>query len=82
VDAWWPEASVAVEVDSREWHLLPAHWEETMRRHARLIAAGIAVIHIGPRQIRTEPDSIVANIANALRRGRPAASIMTLPAAA
>ncbi len=82
VDAWWPEASVAVEVDSREWHLLPAHWEETMRRHARLIGAGIAVIHVSPRQVRTEPDHIVHDIANALRNGRPAAGIVTLQAAA
>ena len=82
VDAWWPEASVAVEVDSREWHLLPAHWEETMRRHARLVAAGIAVIHVSPRQVRTEPDHIVHDIANALRHGRPAAGILTLQAAA
>jgi hypothetical protein len=26
-DAWWAEAGVAVEVDSREWHLSPADWE-------------------------------------------------------
>jgi very-short-patch-repair endonuclease len=82
VDAWWPDASVAVEVDSREWHLLPEHWEDTMRRHARLIAAGISVIHVSPRQVRTEPDRIVANIAAALRNGRPAAGIVTLPAVA
>ena len=69
VDAWWPEAGVAVEIDSREWHLLPAHWEATMRRHARLTAAGIAVIHVSPRQIRTEPDRIVRDIADALRQG-------------
>jgi very-short-patch-repair endonuclease len=82
VDAWWPEASVAVEIDSREWHLLPAHWEDTMRRHDRLIAAGISVIHVSPRQIRTEPDVIVGYIADALQHGRPAAGIVTLPAAA
>src|SRR5580704_7271166 len=26
-DAWWPEAGVAAETDSREWHLNPADWE-------------------------------------------------------
>ena len=30
-DAWWPDAGVAAEVDSREWHLSPQSWEETMR---------------------------------------------------
>jgi len=82
VDAWWPEASVAVEIDSREWHLLPADWENTMRRHARLIAAGISVIHVSPRQVRTEPDVVVGYISAALRRGRPAAGVVTMPAAA
>src|ERR1700761_5054127 len=26
-DAWWPEAGLAVEVDSRQWHLSPQAWE-------------------------------------------------------
>jgi len=82
VDAWWPEASVAVEIDSREWHLLPADWENTMRRHDRLIAAGISVIHVSPRQIRTEPQVVVGYITQALRRGRPVEGVVTLPAAA
>ena len=82
VDAWWPEASVAVEIDSREWHLSPADWENTMRRHGRLIAAGISVIHVSPRQIRTEPNLVVGYINDALRRGRPVEGVITMPAAA
>ena len=80
IDAWWPEAGVAVEIDSREWHFEPATWEATMRRHAKLTAAGIFVIHVSPMQIRTEPGRIVRDIDAALRRGRPAAGIVTLPA--
>lgn len=82
VDAWWPEASLAVEIDSREWHLLPADWENTMRRHDRLIAAGISVIHVSPRQIRTEPDVVVGYITEALRHGRSLEHVVALPAAA
>ena len=82
VDAWWPQAGVAVEIDSREWHFEPTAWQATMRRHARLTAAGILVIHISPQQIRTEPNRIVRDIGEALRRGRPAAGIVTMPAAA
>jgi hypothetical protein len=82
VDAWWPEASVAVEIDSREWHLSPADWENTMRRHDRLIAAGISAIHVSPRQIRLEPGVVVGYITDALQRGRPAAGVVTMPAAA
>ncbi len=81
-DAWWPEAAVAVEIDSREWHFAPDDWEHTMRRHDRLIAVGIRAIHISPRQVRTEPARILQDIADALRGGQPAPGLVTLPAAA
>jgi hypothetical protein len=81
-DAWWPEAAVAVEIDSREWHLAPDDWEQTMRRHDRLIAVGIRAIHVSPRQVRTEPARILQDIADALRGGHPVPSVVTLPAAA
>jgi hypothetical protein len=34
-DCWWPDAGVAAEVDSREWHLSPRDWENTLARPAR-----------------------------------------------
>jgi len=81
-DAWWPESAVAVEVDSREFHLLPEDWEQTMRRHRRMSAAGVSVLHLGPRQLRTEPRQVLADIAAALRVGRPAPRVtMRRPAA-
>ena len=52
-DAWWPDAGVAAEVDSRQWHLSPADWERTMARHARMSQHGIIVLHFSPGQIRT-----------------------------
>ena len=39
-DAWWPDAGVAVEVDSRAWHLSPEAWERTMHRHDLMEALG------------------------------------------
>ncbi|MBO0809517.1 MAG: hypothetical protein J2P32_14565 [Actinobacteria bacterium] len=69
-DAWWPEAGVVVEVDSREWHLSPADWERTLRRHAAMSARGIIVLHFTPRQIREEPARVVAEIRAALAAGR------------
>jgi hypothetical protein len=74
-DAWWPQAAVAVEVDSKEFHLLPEDWEQTMRRHRRMTAAGLAVLHLSPRQLRTEPRQVLTDIAAALRAGRPVARI-------
>lgn len=81
-DAWWPDHGVVVEIDSREWHFSPDDWEATMRRDSRLTAAGIRVLHISPRQLRLEPDRIVADIAVALQVRRPAAGVVTVPAAA
>ena len=80
-DAWWPHAGLVVEVDSREWHLSPADWERTMRRHAVLTALGLLVLHFSPRQIRTEPDTVVAAIRAALQAGSPVARLTTRPAA-
>ena len=82
-DAWWPDAGVAAEVDSREWHLSPQSWEETMRRHARLTALGILVLHFSPRQVRGEPKEVVAAIRSALgsRAGQGLADIQARPAA-
>jgi len=69
-DGWWPDAGVAAEVDSREWHLLPADWEYTMARHDRMAAAGIILLHFPPRQIRREPAKVAQMIRGALERGR------------
>jgi len=80
-DAWWPQAGLVVEVDSREWHLSPDGWERTMRRHARMTALGILVLHFSPRQIRTEPDAVAAAIRAALQAGSPVTRLTTRPAA-
>jgi very-short-patch-repair endonuclease len=83
-DAWWPQAGVVVEVDSKEWHLSPKEWEKTMRRHARMTALGILVLHFTPRQISHEADQVLATIRQALAsRGDHAQSatlIRTVPA--
>lgn len=79
-DAWWPEAGVAGEVDSREWHFPQEDWEHTMRRHAQMTAAGLLVLHFSPRQIKTAPAEVVAAIAAALTVGRPVPGVITRPA--
>lgn len=81
-DAWWPDAGVAVEVDSRQWHLSPADWERTMARHSRMSALGITVLHYPPSRITAEPRVIVAEISAALEvgRGRPPLPIRAEPA--
>jgi hypothetical protein len=82
-DAWWPEAGVAAEVDSRQWHLSPADWERTLRRHAEMSSHGILVLHFTPGQIRADPATVVTAIADTLRvgRARPALPVSARPAA-
>jgi hypothetical protein len=80
-DAWWPDAGVTAEVDSREWHLSPEDWDRTRRRHDVMAAAGIIPLHFSPNQIRREPAEVVRMIKHALEHGlnRPPLAIRTVP---
>ena len=82
-DAWWPDAGVTGEVDSRQWHLSPADWDRTRRRHQLMGAAGIIPLHFSPREIRREPAMVVKRIRDALESGlaRPPLPIRTIPCA-
>lgn len=82
-DAWWQRAGVAAEIDSRQWHLSPADWERTMRRHAHMTSHGILVLHFAPRQIRVDPAAVVAVLTDALTAGtsRPVLPLISRPAA-
>jgi hypothetical protein len=82
-DAWWPEAGVAAEVNSREWHLSPEDWERTQARQALMGRHGIIVLPFTPRQVRTEAATVATGIRSALLAGRrrPALDIRALPAA-
>jgi hypothetical protein len=81
-DCWWPDAGVAAEVDSREWHLSPRDWQTTLARQARMAAAGIIVLHFPPSRIYAERKEVIAEIRSALAagRGRPLPQVRTLPA--
>lgn len=83
-DAWWPSAGVAAEIDSRQWHLSPADWERTMRRHARMSSHGILVLHFAPHEIRVNPAAVVAALTDTLAAGaaRPVLPLIARPAAA
>jgi hypothetical protein len=82
-DAWWPDAGVVAEADSRQWHLSPEDWDRTRERHDRMAAIGIIPLHFSPRQIRQESGTVVEMIRGALRRGlqRPPLPIRTIPCA-
>jgi hypothetical protein len=79
-DAWWPEAGMAAEVDSRAWHLKPADWEQTLARHDRMTAQGILVLRFPPARLRGAKSGVAREIrsAHAVSRG-PLAHIRTVP---
>src|ERR1017187_9162818 len=65
--------AVAVEVDSREWHLSPEDHAKTLARGRRIAIHQLNVLRFTPKQIRAEPARVVAEIRDALEgaRGRP-----------
>ncbi|HEX6447552.1 MAG TPA: hypothetical protein VF053_20820 [Streptosporangiales bacterium] len=69
-DAYWPDASLAFEVDSRRHHGDMEDWEDTQRRHARLSAHGVMVMHASPRRIRTEWPPLGREVVDAYHIGR------------
>ncbi len=70
------------EVDSKEWHLNPDDWQQTMSRHARMSAHGIIVLHFTPRHIRDESAWVIDQIRSALGAGhaRPPLPLRTVQA--
>jgi hypothetical protein len=66
-DAYDPATGVCLEVDSREHHFGVESWEATMRRHARMTAVGLAVLHVPPSRISREPEAVVAEFVAAVR---------------
>ncbi|HEX3962775.1 MAG TPA: hypothetical protein VHZ03_40105 [Trebonia sp.] len=81
-DAWWPEAGLAIEIDSRRWHLNPRDWEHTMDRHARFGEHAIVTLHFSPHKLRAEPGLVITTIRNAYKAGiaRPLLPIAALSA--
>jgi very-short-patch-repair endonuclease len=80
VDAWWPDAAVVAEVDSKAWHLSPADWERTLVRHDRMTAWGILVLHFPPSRLRQAPREVAKQIRSALAASSgPLPQIVALP---
>lgn len=82
-DAWWPEFGVAVEVDSREWHTSPEDHANTLARGRRMGVHQMIVLRFTPKQIRTQPTQVIAEIRDTLERarGRPPVKLRTVPLA-
>jgi hypothetical protein len=83
-DGWWPELGIAVEVDSQEWHLSPQDHADTLARGRRMARYQIVVLRFTPRQLRSEPAVVIAEIRRTLEgaRGRAPLDLRTVPAEA
>jgi hypothetical protein len=68
-DGYWPEAGLASEVDSAEWHLGAREANVTSRRRARMEAAGIRVIANPPSRWRDDAMSALRELEAAHRHG-------------
>lgn len=80
-DAWWPEYGVAVEVDSKAWHLSPTDWERTLQRDAAMTEQGILVLHFTPAALRAKRRQVAGQIKATLSVSRgPLPHIGTRPA--
>jgi very-short-patch-repair endonuclease len=61
-DAWIDQVALAIEVDSREFHLSPADWERTLARHNQLSRYGAQVLHFPPSEIRRAPAQVLHTV--------------------
>lgn len=74
-DAWYPDLGIAIEVDSREWHLGPEDHRKTLRRGNRMEKHLINVLRFTPNDIRYQPERVIAEIRDAIERARGRASL-------
>ncbi|BCJ72730.1 hypothetical protein CS0771_22740 [Catellatospora sp. IY07-71] len=70
-DGYLPEAGLAIEVDSREFHLSPEDWARSLERHNILGRYGVQVLHFTPSFVESQPDEVrrIVESAVMLREG-------------
>ncbi|MCC3768853.1 hypothetical protein [Streptomyces sp. UNOC14_S4] len=83
VDAFWPEHSVALEIDSRTPRQDDeALWTEQYRKREHLERLGITVVHVTPKKLRDTPEQQAAVVRTALMASAdrdPAAYLVVVP---
>lgn len=68
LDAYWPVAGLAVELDAYETHGTRASFESDRERDAELVAVGITVVRITSFRLEQEPEAIVRQLAELLKQ--------------
>jgi very-short-patch-repair endonuclease len=67
-DCVWRPQRLIVELDGRAFHATAAAFERDRARDRRLQAAGWIVVRVTWRQLREEPETVVADLRSLLRR--------------
>jgi very-short-patch-repair endonuclease len=70
IDALWEEERVAVELDSRSVHGTNRNFESDKQRDRILLAEGWRTMRVTWRQLKDEPDEVIADLRKALGQGR------------
>ncbi len=68
VDFFWPSARLAVETDSRTYHLTGRAFERDRERDARLLLAGIRVLRLTDRRLLADPRQVARTLRDLLQR--------------
>ncbi|AOW93785.1 hypothetical protein BFN03_17070 [Rhodococcus sp. WMMA185] len=80
-DGWLDDVALAWEIDSLKYHFSPELHEATVVRRARMQREGIIVVTHLPKQIQTDPATVLADLRAAFSlaasRPRPPVSIYT-----
>ncbi len=81
-DTWWKRAGIVGEVDSVQYHMSPQDYERTTMRHNGMTAHGIIVLHFLPASIKSNGDTILKDLRNAIDSGKrnPPLRIIAIPA--
>jgi hypothetical protein len=83
-DGYIPQARLALEVDSREFHAEGEHWVRTLHRQNQYQQYGIAVLVFTPAEIRADPARVRRMIERAYQQrvagGSPEIAFTVQPA--
>ena len=80
-DVWFDEVALAVMVHSHRHHSQGDDWDETVDLDGGLTAAGVTVLGVTPRRVRTQPDRVLRRVEQAYRiaAARPRPNVTATP---
>ena len=68
-DAWWADAGVSAEIDSREYHFYRDGWLKTDAKHSRMLKYGILPHHFAPTRSDNDWPAVYGNLRSSIHEG-------------